>query len=273
MKTLGNRLVHTHDTCHATGMTPQLAQIYATGYAGQTKVADCIDPEEGRFLASLIANNPVRRVLEIGCAHGISSLWIAGALKGREGAYHVIFDPFQDSDWNGEGRRQLKIGGYGDSELYQNGSEFELPEYVNAKYCYIRDGGDGRKVSFDLIFVDGCHQFDHKLVDCFYAARLLPISGLLVIDDTDHPQIARVVDYIRALGFFEVAGCVASEPRPQSLKHRLAKVLIGAVPAKLRRKVIHPALLRRLFEPECRMMAFRKTVEDKRPWNWGPEGF
>jgi len=58
-----------------------------------------IDAAEGRLLSEFIATRPdIVRTLEVGCAYGFSSLHITSALPRREGAHHIIVDPFQSTD-------------------------------------------------------------------------------------------------------------------------------------------------------------------------------
>src|SRR5215510_8030007 len=63
-----------------------------SGKSGRTyEVRDAIDQEEGDFLFNLIRRDPtICRTLEVGCAHGVSSLYICSAIRGRDGASHTI---------------------------------------------------------------------------------------------------------------------------------------------------------------------------------------
>ncbi len=55
----------------------------------------------------------------MGCAYGLSALHICGALKGREGAHHVIVDPFQNTTWRGIGLENLRREGIDFVELIE----------------------------------------------------------------------------------------------------------------------------------------------------------
>lgn len=54
--------------------------------SGRSYVLDSnIDPAEGDFLAGLITRYNCRKTIEVGCAYGISSLYIASALEKNNG--------------------------------------------------------------------------------------------------------------------------------------------------------------------------------------------
>src|SRR5499427_5329093 len=54
-----------------------------------------IDSAEGEFVQSLIRKHRPRVVLEVGCAYGISSLYIGEALREHGGSKHIIIDPMR----------------------------------------------------------------------------------------------------------------------------------------------------------------------------------
>src|SRR5262245_45883333 len=81
-----------------------------------------ISTSEGFFLQDIIRQNKPRVSLEIGCAYGISSLFICQALREVGAERHIIIDPFQighdhggcDPGWDGVGLTNLKRAGYAD---------------------------------------------------------------------------------------------------------------------------------------------------------------
>jgi len=87
-----------------------------------------ISLDEGRFLHSLIADDPtVKRTLEVGCAYGLSSLWICKALAGRSGAHHTILDPYEMGYFNGVGLANLNRAGFTNFTLLEERSELVMP--------------------------------------------------------------------------------------------------------------------------------------------------
>jgi predicted O-methyltransferase YrrM len=206
-------------------------------------LASAIDQREGGFLFDIIKNDAgVTKTLEVGFALGLSSLHICWALRGRPGAKHVIIDPFQYETWHGLGVQHLQEAGVDFYELIQVKSEFALPR--------ILEGNEGQ---FDFIFVDGWHTFDHTLLDCFYATRLLRVGGYLVIDDVTMPAVRDVVSFVKAYPCYEQHGWVGHEGVTPSWKGKLAKRL--GLPNSER-----PAIVQ--------MVALKKIAEDARDWDW-----
>src|SRR5262249_11038402 len=54
-----------------------------------------IDSAEGEFVQSLIRKHRPQVILEVGCAYGISSLYIGEALREHGSTKHIIIDPGQ----------------------------------------------------------------------------------------------------------------------------------------------------------------------------------
>ena len=72
-----------------------------------------IDPDEGACLQSIIREIQPRSSVEIGCAYGISTLYICDALAGlAHPAKHIVIDPFQRSQWRGIGIKNLRNAGF-----------------------------------------------------------------------------------------------------------------------------------------------------------------
>lgn len=153
-----------------------------TGRSGKVhELNSSIDSTEGEFLFDIIEKDPkILRTLEVGCAYGLSPLHICSATKGRPGASHTIVDPFQNTSSGGVGTKHLREAGIDFFELVEVKSEFALPRILE-----MTEG------QFDFIFIDGWHTFDHTLLDCFYATRLLRVGGYLAIDDVTFPSVKR----------------------------------------------------------------------------------
>lgn len=80
--------------------------------AGEIKeiFSTSISRDMGEAIASLIQHGQCLHTLEIGCAYGISALFICQALAERRtaGAHHVIIDPFQSGQFNKAGTLNFK---------------------------------------------------------------------------------------------------------------------------------------------------------------------
>lgn len=244
-----------------------IEEIYAgqrvKGSSGmEHRLHSAVDPEEGQFLERIIKADPtIKRTLEVGCAYGLSSLHICAGLWGRPAARHTILDPFQDSQWDGAGIRNLEEAGVDYFEWLEEVSEIALPRLLEE-----REGG------YDLVFVDGWHTLDHTLLDCFYATRLLRTGGYLVVDDITLPPVRRALGYVARYPCYKVVGALSAEQSP-TLRLRLLRSLLGAIPANQRRALLHPDFEHRLFgDRTVRMMALQKVSADTRSWDWYPPG-
>ena len=234
------------------------------GRSGEVhKLHSAIDPKEGKFIFNIIHNDPgIVKTLEVGCAYGLSSLHICFATRERAGASHTIIDPFQNVYWDGVGIRNLEEAGIDFFNLIEIKSEFALPRLLEEK-----------ESQFDFIFIDGWHTFDHALLDCFYASRLLRVGGLLAIDDVCFPSVRRVVDFLKNYPCYEEHGSVSGK-RITSWKRIVVRSLTSPINRRTWAKVLAPSLYRRIFgDRVTRMIALKKTKEDSRNWDWHADAF
>ena len=71
---------------------------------------------EGELIQRIIAEIKPRTTLEIGCAYGVSTLYICEALASLPDARrsHIVLDPFQSTQWRGIGIRNARDAGFAD---------------------------------------------------------------------------------------------------------------------------------------------------------------
>lgn len=207
---------------------------------------------QGRALTDLIrSDETIMNTMEIGCAQGVSSLFICEAMKVRPGARHTIVDPFQDKDWRGAGRAALEREGYDNYVFVEELSEILLPRMVQ----------EGR--TFDMIFVDGNHSFEHALFDMIFSTKLLKVGGYLAVDDIGIPPVAKAFRYVEQFPCYETVQKVHAWPRSPWLA---ALARIGSMIP------MSPNLLTRLpykthgFFRKPRMIVLKKVAEDQRYW-------
>lgn len=246
----------------------RIHEIYATnrvvGRSGKVhQLQSTIDREEGEFLFRIIDDDPrIVQTLEVGCAYGLSSLFICAALLGRVRASHTIIDPFQNIQWDGVGIKNLEEAGISFFNLIELKSEFALPRLL--------EEFEGQ---FDFIFIDGVHTFDHTLLDCFYATRLLRVGGYLALDDVLFPSVRRVIDYLINYPCYKFYGSVDFE-RIKSWKKTLLRSLVYPIHRRTWGRVLSRNLYRRIFEGyNYRMVALKKVAEDNRNWDWHDDAF
>jgi predicted O-methyltransferase YrrM len=193
-----------------------------------------VTPQRGEYLFELVRALKPRVTLETGFAYGISTLFIAEALRRNGGGRHHAIDPFERTRFDGRGLDHVAEAGLADLvAFHEEPSELCLPRLL-------REG-----VRVDLAFVDGHHLFDYVIVDCLFLGRLLPKGGVIVMDDTNLPGVGRACDFFAAN------------------RRDFEELTDGARPGLLRRLVgVNLPTPPKLFR------VFRRTCDDDpRDWN------
>lgn len=249
-------------------MNTKIKEIFETGKVlGESgkvhKLHSSIDREEGEFLFRIIRDDAtILKTLEVGCAFGISSLFICSALQGRNGVLHTIIDPFQTTQWDSVGIRNLEEAGFNFYKLIEIKSEFALPK--------ILERNEGQ---YDFIFIDGWHTFDHTLLELFYSTRLLRVGGYLAIDDVGLSSVRRAINFLTNYPCYEIIGSVDYELKI-SWKKYLIRILMYPVPRKIFVDILSNSLYRRIFDDRLlRMVVLKKVAEDNRNWDWHNDAF
>jgi predicted O-methyltransferase YrrM len=222
-----------------------------------------VSPEEGEFLFSIIRDDPsINKTLEIGCAYGLSSLYICFSLKERCNVSHTIIDPYQYQHYDGIGIKHLKEAGIDFFNLIEDKSEIALP-------CLLKK----MEGTFDFVFIDGFHTFDHTLLDCFYANRLLRVGGYLAIDDVSWPSIKRAVNFLQNYPCYEIHGAVTIR-KLRSWKKTALRALMFPISHEAWAKMLSNRLYWRIFsEKEYSLIALKKISKDERSFNWHNDAF
>jgi predicted O-methyltransferase YrrM len=241
-----------------------IEEFYRT--ASPKQIWSAISRQEGKLIQDQITRRNAVHTLEIGCANGLSSLFICEALAQRPGATHTIIDPFQTGMYQRAGVERLNSAGYRFYELIEEGSEFALPELCRT----------GKR--FDFCFIDGCHTFDHTLVDFFYVNRMLKVGGLVLFDDTDMAAVNKVVHYVATYPCYRVVATLNNRGWRRRLVNR-GKWGLAAASWPFRKlmglqlsqefldgSIVRPGLMRQC--DSSTMVAFEKFAEDERNCNW-----
>jgi hypothetical protein len=167
---------------------------------------------------------------------------------------HLILDPAQSSAWHSIGIANLHRAGLKCFEFLEEGSEFVLPRLAQTQ-----------SGTFDLIFVDGVHLFDHATVDCFYATRLLRVGGFLLIDDADYGGISQIIARLETYPCYSRHGAVSFNPT-FGLKYRAAARVVKMLPTSVLRHLSRR--FRDMTITHHTLVALQKRAEDARPWDW-----
>jgi predicted O-methyltransferase YrrM len=198
-----------------------------------------IAAEEGRFLQELIRAERPSKSIEIGCAYGVSSLFICEALREVGAKSHTIIDPYQlttVTEYSSDGYE-----GIGLLNLRRAGFEDLITFYPELSYrCLPRL--EARQETFDFAFVDGMHTFDYVFTDFFYIDKMLPVGGVIVFDDVYYPSIRKLCRYILTNLPYEAIGPQAK--RAPMLRRSARRILATAARVPTFARLIRPELSR-----------------------------
>jgi predicted O-methyltransferase YrrM len=209
---------------------------------GKVRTAhSAISREEGEFLQEMIRSARPQVSIEVGCAYGISSLYICEALREVNAAKHIIIDPYQHSVWEDVGLANLRRAGYADIIDFHEVFSYQYLSRLTEE-----------RVTIDLAFIDGAHTFDYVLVDFFLIDKLLRPGGVVILDDLLYPSIRSVCRYVLSNLHYKCIGPL-SRNLPERPQWR-------ALVSRARQDGIGPLLtarLSRILAPAWRMLKWR----------------
>jgi predicted O-methyltransferase YrrM len=162
----------------------------------------------GEALRDAVRARGALRLLETGFAYAMSASWLidaalaawgdAGRPSDRTPTLTSI-DPWQRPAWKNAGKRHLRDAGLdGFHRLFEDYSDNKLPALIAAKE------------TFDAVFIDGDHRFEHVFIDLFYSRRLVAPGALIVVDDEWMPAVRK------ACAFFTNAKLARRLPTPDA---------------------------------------------------------
>jgi predicted O-methyltransferase YrrM len=224
-----------------------------------------VDEGEGRFLEHLVLELKPKVSLEVGMAFGVSSLFICQALP--RDSRHIAIDPNQLSaasrgGWEGAGLAALDRAGFRDRiEFYAEPSYAVLPRLA------------AMQTRVDFAFVDGWHTLDFALIDFFYADKMLPVGGVIAIDDVHMPSVRKLCRFVLTNLGYVVAGSYFSSQISPGLKSRLLTKLAkrSAVVRRIARPEFTIADAELGLHPGTRCVALKKIALDTRAWDYHHE--
>lgn len=203
---------------------------------GTTPLNVYIPREEGDLLYSMVRHNRPKLTVEVGMANGLSTLFIAAALRENGTGTHIAIDPFQHSEWRGVGAQLIRQAGMSDIvRLIEKPSYQGLPQLEQ----------EGARV--ELVFIDGAHIFDYVIADFLCADRILDVGGVMIFDDSDWPAVQPAIRYILANRHYRVArpDVIIEPPRVRpSISSRALRAIGRRVPAignRLRPDFMNPS--------------------------------
>jgi predicted O-methyltransferase YrrM len=244
----------------------QISEIYRTrmvrdALGNEYELNAEVDRAEGQYLLDLVSSDSsIAKTIEVGCAYGLSSLFICEGLKDRAGASHTIVDPGQGTVWHDVGISQLERFGYNFFNILRVPSELALPQLLL-----------NQAEQFDLAFIDGWHTFDQTMLDLYYASRLVRVGGYIVTDDCNWPSVAAAIAYYANYPMFTMGGEFSQmRENGKSIKRTVGRSLVSKIPPNIAQWIlptaVHGRIYRRSRFPS--MVAFKKIAPDARSWDW-----
>lgn len=241
-------------------MHPLLERIYTEGVIRgpegiDVRVTSHVPRDEAELLYDVVERVGSGDVVEVGMAFGISSLALADALekRGTEGTL-VAMDPAQhDEVWRGLGLAQIQAAGLSHRiEFHERASQVVMPELWRSSR------------RFTVAFIDGWHTFDHTLIDCFYADRMLEVGGYLVLDDVGYPAIRRAVQFVLSNWAYELSDALYGEGelRHHRVRRTIKRWLAGIARTDQTPSLEHRVLFQQLVGTHA--VALRKLKDDGR---------
>jgi predicted O-methyltransferase YrrM len=221
-----------------------------------------ISREKGEFLWNLIREHHFSKTIEIGCAYGISSLYICDALSQSRNVSHTAIDPDQTRQWHNIGIRNIQARGFHFFSLIEGSSELILPKLLE------------RKEIFDFAFIDGWHTFDHALLDFFYLNKLVRVGGMIVFDDADWSSISKVIKYLSTYPAYEVVlPPIDIHVPPLTFRQQLLRLLYYGtklIPQNVRTEIFSERLVMGQIRttPCPTIVGLMKVAEDNRSFFW-----
>jgi len=215
-----------------------------------------IDRAEGALLQRIIDDIKPHSSVEIGCAYGVSTLYICDALaRLPHSSRHVVIDPFQSTQWRGIGRKHVNDAGFGWLvDFREDYAELVLPSLLR----------DNHRVEF--AFVDGWHTFDQVMVEFYFLNRLLPVGGVIAFDDANRRSVNRVVRHALKYPSYRVYGT----ERPQNSGGILGRARRALAKVPRVETIVRPDVLQRDWDlgilGSC--VAIQKVSDDRRTSGW-----
>lgn len=216
---------------------------------GDTPRAQC------EFIQSIIDDIDASVCLEIGLAHGISAMFIGEKICHKTDRKFLIIDPFQESEFNNIGLYNLERCGFsGFIEYHKDFSHNVLPRLLS------------KQIQIDFAYIDTSKVFDVVLLDAYYISRLLRVGGVMVFDDCMWQGVRKMARYISLWSHLKVYG------RHREYKNSAGKKVLSKIANMLpyNERVFSGEVLR-LDEDlgiNAQCVAFQKTKEDDRNWDW-----
>ncbi len=161
----GSLLVH----AQASEMTPEAIRAIVRDTPSTSH-------EGGRLLYDHVLRNQASRVLELGFAHGVGTVWLAGAIAALGRGKVIAVDYLPARNRRPDAPSLVREAGLeAIVELH-----FDPISYT---WHLKRNLGRYAQEPFDFVFLDGAHSWDTDGFAFFLIDRILKVGGWILFDD------------------------------------------------------------------------------------------
>lgn len=203
----------------------------------EVSLSSAIFEDHAKALYKVVKDHRPEVAIEIGMAHGISTLAILSALDETGQGRLTSIDPNQDTDWRGEGRLAVERAGLAHYHDVIAMSDFiVLPQLVE------------KGVEIQFAYVDGWHTFDFVVLDLFYLDKLLSVGGIIGFNDCGFPAVRRALRFLTTHRHY------------QQIDVGLPRNYAASTPLK--------SITRRVLRASHEDRYFRKVDDWTPPWNY-----
>ena len=131
---------------------------------------------QGKAIYNFVTENRLHRCLELGFAHGVGTVWIAGAVQEIGGGKVVSVDNQSAHKRTPTAAELVAKAGLNDVvELHFDESSYNWHLHKHWDE-YLDD-------PFDFIFLDGAHNWEVDALAFLLASRMLKVGGWFLFDD------------------------------------------------------------------------------------------
>ena len=142
------------------------------------------------------------KFLEIGSCEGQSTLWFLTEILTDPTSKITCIDPHRDEDWYNNPNNKTRIKTENQKTTYETFKSNILDKYGD-KVVYHKDRSANilpdLKSKFDVIYIDGNHEFYHVYMDGKLSMNLLKKTGFIMFDDYSEKKNSAVFKAIELL--------------------------------------------------------------------------
>ncbi len=213
---------------------------------------------QGLFLQKVFDKVKPQKSLEVGFALGISTLFILEKYRELDAAdkCHIIIEPFSWGDAAIHNIRKEGLEKYVD--IRNDFSHVVIPSLFL----------DKERIQF--AYVDTTKVFDTVLHDFYFIDKILDVGGVVVFDDATMGGISIVMRFINSLPHYEIMDKYEKTDVSRAFKigRSVFEKAIALIPFKEKYLPFYSLKTSSQLGLDYNAIAFRKTAEDPRKWDW-----